>query len=266
MTRIELDQVSLTFRVRKQPDRVSLKDLFIRRLLGRRGNPLVKVRALRDVSLRARGGERIGFLGHNGAGKSTLLKLLAGVYHPTRGSRLVEGRISSLFDVSLGFEAEASGWDNIYYRGYLQGETPRSMDDKVQAIADFSELGEFLRLPVRYYSAGMLVRLGFSIATAIDPEVLLIDEVLGVGDEAFQAKARRRMLEMMGKAELIVVVSHDLTTLARLCERGIWMEQGRVRMDGPMAEVIEAYTDWAHDTRFGATPPVGALVECGAGR
>src|SRR5262249_49566117 len=150
-------------------------------------------------------GERVGVLGHNGAGKSTLLKLLAGVYPPTRGRRVVEGQISSLFDIALGFEIEATGWDNIRYRGYLQGETPDSIGEKMQPIADFSELGEFLNVPVRYYSAGMMVRLAFSIATAIDPEVLLVDEVLGAGDLAFQAKARQRMKEMIERARLLVL-------------------------------------------------------------
>src|SRR5262249_35078324 len=186
--------------------------------------------------------QRVGIVGHNGAGKSTLLKLLAGIYEPSRGRCVVEGRISSLFDLMLGFEAEASGWENIRYRGYLQGETPRSITRKIDAIAEFTDLGHFLEMPVRYYSAGMLVRLAFAIATAIEPEVLLVDEVLSVGDMAFQEKARRRMREMMAQAELMVVVSHDLDALAQLCNCGVWMDHGRVRQVGPIAEVIAAYT------------------------
>jgi ABC-type polysaccharide/polyol phosphate transport system ATPase subunit len=147
----------------------------------------------------------------------------------------------SLFDISLGFEGEGTGWENIVYRGYLQGETPRSIQDKIREIAEFTELGEFLNMPVRYYSAGMKVRLAFSIATAVKPEVLLVDEVLSVGDRAFQVKARQRMREMMATAELIVMVSHDLNSLRACCERGIWMERGKVRLDGPIAEVIAAY-------------------------
>jgi lipopolysaccharide transport system ATP-binding protein len=185
----------------------------------------------------------IGIIGHNGAGKSTLLKLLAGVYPPSKGALTVEGKISSLFELSLGFEHDASGWENIFYRGYLQGETPKSVRAKMQGIADFSELGDFLNMPVRYYSAGMLVRLAFSIATAIDPEILLVDEVLGAGDMAFQAKARQRMCDMMSKARLIVMVSHDMDALAKLCESGIWMDHGQVRRQGPIHEVIAAYTD-----------------------
>ena len=141
-------------------------------------NPLRVVPALHDVSFVLRPGDRLGIIGRNGAGKSTLLKLLAGIYPPTSGRRHVEGRISSLFEIALGFEMEASGWENIMYRGYLQGETPRHIRAKIQPIAEFSELGEFLNMPVRYYSAGMMVRLAFSIATAIEPEILIVDEVL----------------------------------------------------------------------------------------
>src|SRR5262249_42140244 len=126
----------------------------------------------RDVSLRVGEGERLGIIGPNGAGKSTLLKVLAGIYPPTQGRRVVEGQISSLFDLTLGFEADSNGWDNIHYRSYLQGETPRGVRAKLAAIAEFSELGHFLDMPVRYYSAGMMVRLAFAIATAIEPQIL----------------------------------------------------------------------------------------------
>jgi ABC-type polysaccharide/polyol phosphate transport system ATPase subunit len=241
MARIELDRVSLTFHVRKC-GRVTLKEFLVRQMFRQSVNPIMEVRALQDVSLRIGEGERVGIIGHNGAGKSTMLKLLAGIYPPTQGKRTVEGHISSLFDIALGFELDASGWENITYRGYLQGETPTTIKEKIQGIADFSELGDFLNMPVRYYSAGMLVRLAFSIGTAIDPEVLLVDEVLSVGDMAFQAKARGRMREMMDKARLIVMVSHDLGSLAQFCTRGVWMDHGCLRMDGPIDDVIAAYT------------------------
>src|SRR5205823_1958749 len=161
------------------------------------------------------------------------------------GRRRVEGQISSLFDISLGFEPEATGWENIYYRSYLQGETRRSVNAKIEAIAAFTELGEFLNMPVRYYSAGMLVRLAFSIATAIEPEVLLVDEVLSAGDLNFQHKARARMREMMAKAHLFVMVSHDLDSLQKLCDRLVWLDHGRVRRTGPSAEIIAAYRESA---------------------
>lgn len=240
MARIELEHLSLTFRVRQERS-VRLKDFILKRMFLPSRNPYMKVRALQDINLRIDQGERIGFLGHNGAGKSTMLKLLAGIYQPTSGRRLVEGRISSLFDIALGFEEEANGWENIAYRSYLQGETPASVRAKRDSIAEFSELGDFLNMPVRYYSAGMMVRLAFSIATAIEPEILLVDEVLSVGDLAFQNKARERMREMMAKAHLMVVVSHDLESLTQICNRVVWLDHGRIRMMGACAEVIDAY-------------------------
>jgi ABC-type polysaccharide/polyol phosphate transport system ATPase subunit len=240
MARIELDKLSLTFQVR-QARRITLKEFVLKRMFRKSVNPIMQVNALQDVTLQVREGERVGIVGHNGAGKSTLLKVLAGIYPPTDGKRIIEGRISSLFEIALGFEGDADGWENIAYRGYLQGETPRSVREKVQQIAEFSELGDFLNMPVRYYSAGMMVRLAFSIATAIEPEILLVDEVLSVGDMAFQEKARLRMREMMSKARLIVCVSHDMTSLGKLCDRGVWMDHGRVRQEGTMAEIVEAY-------------------------
>ena len=154
MVTIDLDAVSLEFRVRRYK-RLSLKEFLVRGMFSKAANPVIEVQALNEVSLQVHEGERVGVIGHNGAGKSTLLKLLAGIYPPTTGTRIVRGRISSLFDITLGFEQDASGWENISYRGYLQGETPQSIKPKVQEIADFSELGEFLDMPVRYYSAGM---------------------------------------------------------------------------------------------------------------
>jgi ABC-type polysaccharide/polyol phosphate transport system ATPase subunit len=153
--------------------------------------------------------------------------------------------VSSLFDIALGFEPGASGWENIAYRGYLQGETPRSIKSKMQPIAEFSELGEFLDMPVRYYSSGMLVRLAFSIATAVDPEILLVDEVLAAGDAAFQAKANHRMRELISRARAVIIVSHNLDSLRELCERVIWLDHGRLRAIGPPDEVIAAYLQQA---------------------
>lgn len=240
MARIELENVNLTFRIRQERG-IRLKDFILKGLFLASRNPIMEVRALQDINLCIEQGERIAFIGHNGAGKSTMLKMLAGIYHPSSGRRIVEGRISSLFDIALGFESEANGWENIAYRSYLQGETPASVRAKKMEIAEFSELGDFMNMPVRYYSAGMMVRLAFSIATAIDPEILLIDEVLSVGDLAFQHKARERMRQMMAKAHLLIVVSHDLDSLPQICDRAVWLDHGRIRMMGDCAEVIDAY-------------------------
>ena len=240
-----MDKVSLTFRVRHL-QRLTFKEYLVKRMFRRSVNPYVPVNALQDFTLDIQSGERVGVIGSNGAGKSTLLKVLAGIYPPTSGELKVEGAISSLFDIALGFEQEATGWENICFRGYLQGETPRTIKEKMQPIADFSELGDFLNMQVRYYSAGMRVRLAFSIATAIEPEILLVDEVLSVGDMAFMEKAGQRMRDMMDKAQLIVMVSHDLEAVKRLCHRVVWMDHGRIRLIGPPAEVVDAYTNWVN--------------------
>jgi ABC-type polysaccharide/polyol phosphate transport system ATPase subunit len=242
MPLIELDDVSLSYHVRQHKG-LTLKEFLVGQMFRRSRNPSLEVRALQNVTLRVDRGERVGIIGHNGAGKSTLLKLLAGVYPPTSGRLSVEGRISSLFDIALGFESEANGWENISYRLYLQGDTPRGVRDKRDAIAAFSELGGFLDMPVRYYSAGMLVRLAFSIATAIEPEILLVDEVLSVGDLAFQNKAAARMREMMAKAQLMVMVSHDLISLENFCTRVFWFDHGRVHQVGEPGPVIQAYRE-----------------------
>ena len=240
MARIELENVNLTFRIRQERG-IRLKDFILKGLFLSSRNPIMEVRALQDINLCIEQGERIAFIGHNGAGKSTMLKMLAGIYHPSSGRRIVEGRISSLFDIALGFEQEANGWENIAYRSYLQGETPASVRAKKLEIAEFSELGDFMNMPVRYYSAGMMVRLAFSIATAIEPEILLVDEVLSVGDLAFQHKARERMRQMMAKAHLLIVVSHDLDSLPHICDRAVWLDHGRIRMMGGCSEVVNAY-------------------------
>jgi ABC-type polysaccharide/polyol phosphate transport system ATPase subunit len=241
MNLIELEDVGLRFKVRRF-GRISFKEYLLSGLFRRSKQATFEVQALEHLNLAVAEGQRLGVLGPNGAGKSSLLKLLAGVYPPTSGRRKVNGKVSALFDIALGFEPDASGWENILYRGYLQGETPRSIRAKMQPIAEFSELGDFLNMPVRYYSAGMKVRLAFSIATAIEPEILVIDEVLSAGDLAFQAKARRRMWELMSSARAVIVVSHDMSSLQAFCDRAVWMDHGRIMLSGPVGEVIDAYT------------------------
>lgn len=252
MATIDLNDLHLTFTVHQQK-RVSLKEYLVRGLFRR--SSAVAVHALAGLNLSVRDGDRLGIIGHNGAGKSTLLKLIAGIYPPTQGERRVTGSICSLFDISLGFEHEASGWDNIRFRAYLQGESPTSLKGKIDSIAEFTELGDFLNVPVRHYSAGMLMRLAFAIATSIEPEILLVDEVLAVGDLAFQQKAQARMRELMSSARIMVLVAHDLGTIRAMCNRVVWMEHGIARMEGPADEVIDAYV--ASVTRQDA-PHVGA--------
>lgn len=242
MPLVQLDDVGLRFNVRCF-GRISLKEYLLNGFFRNPKNTSFEVQALENINLTVDEGDRLGIIGHNGAGKSTLLKLLAGIYPPTTGRRQVHGHISSLFDIALGFEPEATGWENISYRGFLQGESPKSIRDKMQPIAEFSELGEkFLNMPVRYYSAGMMVRLAFSIATAINPEILIVDEVLSVGDLAFQTKARERMKSLMSNARAVIIVSHDLMSLDKMCDRVLWLDHGKVRELGPANDVIGAYT------------------------
>jgi ABC-type polysaccharide/polyol phosphate transport system ATPase subunit len=222
--------------------RISLKEYLVQGWFRHGKSNSMHVQALEHIDLTVQEGERLGVIGHNGAGKSTLLKLLAGVYPPTTGQREVRGQICSLFDIALGFEQESNGWENIKYRGYLQGETPKSIQAKMQEIAEFSELGNFLDMPIRYYSTGMMVRLAFSIATAIKPEILLVDEVLSAGDLSFQNKARDRMQNLMTSARAVVLVSHDLSSIGKLCDRTLWLDHGRMRMMGPTKEVVAAYS------------------------
>jgi ABC-type polysaccharide/polyol phosphate transport system ATPase subunit len=237
---IELEDVGLLFRVRRL-GRISFKEYILHGLFRRSKRTVFEVQALEHIDLVVEEGDRLGIIGANGAGKSTLLKLLAGIYPPTTGSSRVVGRVCSLFDIALGFEMEADGWNNIRYRSYLQGETPRSIQAKIESIAEFSELGQYLDMPVRYYSAGMRVRLAFSIATAIEPDILLIDEVLGAGDLHFQKKAQQRIRDLISSARAVVLVSHDLGSLASLCNRILWLDLGRIQMFGPAKEVIAAY-------------------------
>lgn len=245
MASIVLEQAALTFRVRQQRQ-ITLKEYLLKGMFLQWNNPLFEIPALQGVNVKIGDGERVAVIGSNGSGKSTLLRMIAGIYPLTTGKRIVEGQVNSLFDLTLGFEMEADGWKNIRYRGYLQGLPRAKIREKSAEIAAFSELGKFLNIPLRFYSAGMLVRLAFSVATAIEPEILLIDEVLGAGDLSFQQKAQQRLHNLVEKARILVVVSHDLNSLARLCKRALWLDKGRLLADGPVDEVIEAYTDFVN--------------------
>jgi ABC-type polysaccharide/polyol phosphate transport system ATPase subunit len=261
VARIEFNAVDLIYPVRENRG-ITLKDLILTHVLRRPGLRRVRsVHALKQMSFRIRDGERVGIIGANGAGKSTLLRAIGGVYPVHHGTRQVDGEICSLFDIGLGLEYAATGWENIRFRGYLQGETPRTIRAKMQAIADFAELGEFLHLSLNCYSTGMIMRLAFAIATAGNPEVLLLDEVFFTGDLRFQERAKERMRDFMGRAGTVVMVSHNLDFLESFCTRVFWLEQGQLRADGPPRAIIHAYRT-ATTGGNGATPAADRRRDC----
>ncbi|MBI1831511.1 MAG: ABC transporter ATP-binding protein [Planctomycetes bacterium] len=239
MPQVILQNVDLLYPI-KIHNRPTLKD-FVLGLFGAQSESPRHVKALDAVTLRVEGGECVGVLGRNGAGKSTLLRAIAGVYPTTAGLRRVDGKIASLFDIAAGFEWNATGWENIELRAYLQGETPQALRDRLEAIAEFTELGDLLDRPLKCFSTGRIMLLSFAIATCFDPEILLIDEFLSTGDLHVREKAVRRMLEMVRGERIVMIASHDLAFLRQICGRAIWLDQGRIREDGPTECVIESY-------------------------
>lgn len=199
------------------------------------------IEALRDVTLHLERGARVGLVGHNGAGKSTLLRLMSGIYEPTRGFAEVRGRVAPVFDLGVGMDPEISGLENIIVRGLFLGMTRKQMEQRVDDIAEFTELGDFLRMPLRTYSTGMRVRLALGVVTSIDPEILLLDEGIGAVDAAFLEKSKKRLAELVERAGLLVFASHSDEFLRELCDTAIWMEHGRIRMQGELEEVLRAY-------------------------
>ncbi len=199
------------------------------------------IEALRDITLQLGHGARVGLVGHNGAGKSTLLRLLSGIYEPTRGSAEVRGRVAPVFDLGVGMDPEVSGLENIVVRGLFLGMTRKQMEDRVDDIAEFTELGDFLRMPLRTYSTGMRVRLALGVVTSIDPEILLLDEGIGAVDAAFLEKSKKRLAELVERSGLLVFASHSDEFLRELCDSAIWMEHGQIREHGELEDVLSAY-------------------------
>jgi lipopolysaccharide transport system ATP-binding protein len=230
LTRIQLENVSVELPVFGAHSR-SLKNRIISAATGGR---LAKeagvtcVRALSDVNLDLRAGDRVGLWGHNGAGKTTLLRVLAGAYAPTAGTVTIEGEVTSLIDLALGMEPEATGRENVALRLMMMGRSPLLARDLVEEVHAFSGLGDFLELPIRTYSSGMLMRLAFAISTAVEPEVLLMDEWLSVGDEAFVAKAEERLESLLSRTQILVIASHSRELLERRCNRILRLEHGEV--------------------------------------
>jgi ABC-2 type transport system ATP-binding protein/lipopolysaccharide transport system ATP-binding protein len=238
-TLIRLDRVSLCYRLatKKIP---SLKEYAIHLVSG--SLAYSKLWALRDVSLEVAPGESIGIVGHNGAGKSTLLKVISRVLRPTEGRIAIDGTVAPILELGTGFDFELTGRENIYLNALLLGRLRREVDERLETIIDFSGLREFIDSPIRNYSSGMLARLGFSIATAWVPDVLILDEVLAVGDARFLRRCERRIQELVEGGSTMLLVSHHPQAVRQLCERCVWLEKGRLREDGPAGEVIDRYT------------------------
>ena len=235
---VRLEEVSVRFRIPHE-NLTSLKEYAIRALRNRL--TYEQFWAVRRVSLEVHSGEVLGLVGRNGAGKSTLLKLIARVLRPTEGRVRAWGRVAPLLDYGAGFHPDLTGRENLYLNGTLLGLSHRALDASFARIVEFAELAPFIDAPVRTYSSGMVARLGFAIATEERPDVLLMDEVLAVGDHAFQAKCKERFEAFRASGTAIVLVSHDQNLVAAACQRAVWLEHGAVRQIGPAAEVVAAY-------------------------
>lgn len=238
---IYLESVNLHYAAVAFKDR-SLKSLAARMLkFSAKNNTVDDIHALKNITVRIQEGERVGLLGHNGAGKSTFLKTIAGLYPISSGLLSVQGDIRSLFDLSMGFEPDATGRENILYRGLLLGLNPRFMKDKEDEIVTFADLGEFIDYPIKTYSAGMQVRLAFAISTCVGGDILLLDEVVGAGDANFMAKARNRINYLIDQAKILVFASHDYSALSNFCQRGLVFDHGKIVFDGNIERAISEY-------------------------
>ena len=199
--------------------------------------------ALSQVSFRIPEGKVFGLLGTNGAGKSTMLKVISGILKPTKGTVTVHGNIVPMLELGSGFDLELTGRENVFLNGAILGYSEDFLKEKYQEIVDFSELGEFIEMPLRNYSSGMITRLAFSIATVVKPDILIVDEILSVGDAAFQKKSKNRMMELMSGGTTVLLVSHSAEQITEMCSRAIWLEKGTMKMIGPAADVCRAYEE-----------------------
>lgn len=244
MALIEFKNVTVDFPIYNASGR-SLKKQLMRVAtggqLGSNEHGRVIVRALEDLNFTLKDGDRVGLLGHNGAGKSTLLRLLSGVYEPTSGAARITGEVGSLLDISLGIDPEATGLENIYIRGGLLGLKRAYVTSQLDEIIEFSELGDFIDMPVRTYSTGMHMRLAFAVSTVVRPAILLMDEWLSVGDQGFKKKAEDRMADIVEATSILVIASHSRDLIMHTCNRVIWLKHGKMFMEGPPDLVVPEY-------------------------
>ncbi|WP_291815769.1 ABC transporter ATP-binding protein [Leptotrichia sp.] len=236
---IEIKNVSVVFK-RTTEKMTSLKEYFINSL--KKKIKKEKFVALEDINITIKKGEIVGLLGLNGAGKSTLLKVISGIIKPTSGEVKLNGKMAPLIELGAGFDPELTGRENIFLNGSLLGFSKKELKDKIEDIIDFSELKEFIDIPLKNYSSGMYARLGFSIATIYEPEILIIDEVLSVGDFHFQEKSLNKIMEMIEKGTTVLFVSHDIEQVEKLCKKAIWLEKGKVKVIGDAKKICKEYS------------------------
>lgn len=244
-TIVRFDRVSVSFPVYQGGSRSLKKRVLFHGSagkIGRDANQKIVIEALCDVSFSLAAGNRVALIGPNGAGKTTLLRTIAGIYEPIEGSVVTRGRISPMFDISLGIDPDLSGYENIRLRALLLGFSPGEIETHLPDIVKFTELGDYLEMPVRTYSTGMVLRLSFAVATCFRPEILLIDEWILAGDAHFMGKAEARVRNFIERASVMVLASHDLKLCSHWCTMAIWMERGRVKDVGPVDQVIKQYT------------------------
>ncbi|RDI58538.1 ABC transporter ATP-binding protein [Microvirga subterranea] len=244
MTSITLRNVGVDFPIYNARGR-SLKANVLRRVGGHidsHDGEIVTVEALRDINLELRSGDRLGLVGHNGAGKSTLLRVLAGAYEPSRGVAQINGTVSSLLDMTMGMDPELTGRENITLRGIFLGMTFQEIAELTPAVEEFTELGGFLELPMRTYSTGMTLRLAFAVSTAVQPDILLLDEMISVGDANFADKAESRMEQVMENSSILVLASHDPAMLKRYCNKAVLMNGGQIVAAGSLGDILEQHS------------------------
>ena len=241
MSHIILKDVCLDYKVKKD---IKFKDL----VLGNKSESKFSkmsgdgtIKALNNVTLELYDGDRLAIIGSNGAGKSSLLKVMSEIYPITKGQLDVSGNVATMFEMATGFDMDASGWENIRLRGIMLGLTPKEIEPKIKEIAEFSELGDYLDIPVKYYSSGMFIRLAFSVSTSVNPDILLLDEVLSAGDAGFVDKANKRINEMMKSAKILVLVTHSMDSAIKFCNKAILLKRGEILKFGIPKDVVDYY-------------------------
>lgn len=239
---IELDKVEMEFYM--QSERIdSLKEFFVRLIRGKIKKK--KKQTLKEISFKVKKGESVGLIGHNGAGKTTILKIITGIIAPTKGSVKVRGTVAPLLNLGAGFDYEATARENIYLNGAILGYTNKEIKNKFKSIVEFAELEEYIDVPLKNFSSGMVARLGFAIAIDVEPDILLVDEILAVGDENFRQKCAKKIEELQKKGVTFIIVSHNMAQIKKLCQHTVWIENGKVVEYGASNEICDKYQEYS---------------------